>query len=329
MIAWSTAAAKWPDSKNFAFRRLGHRLVLGRLALRRLQIRLRVLQLLHERGILRLDLLRTRGVVETSANEVAVDRPLLLQLLLGHGSCTPREIGVAHLELVDLPPLLQPLHLRLERSLPLERRAIARVAQPLHRSQLGSVLRLQLGERLLNLSPGSICLELALPVPGEGLSPVALLILLCPHDLRLSTLSSLSLCTEQRRGLTLLLTPSGCRRRALLLKRSFVLSLHRTSPLYAILLELLPILVELLTKRSGLGAGLRLPSRRACRVSQRRLQLHAELFRQFPPAVLLLVLPPHAGTQHLHLAGRQRVRVPLLLRIGSGGRWIGASARGR
>ena len=151
MIAWSTAAAKWPDSKNFAFRRLGHRLVLGRLALRRLQIRLRVLQLLHERGILRLDLLRTRGVVETSANEVAVDRPLLLQLLLGHGSCTPREIGVAHLELVDLPPLLQPLHLRLERSLPLERRAIARIPQPLHRGQLLPVLLLQLRNQSVRL----------------------------------------------------------------------------------------------------------------------------------------------------------------------------------
>jgi hypothetical protein len=167
------------------------------------------------------------------------------------------------------------------------------------------VLILQFGERLLNLSPGSIRLELALPVPREVCSPVALLVLLCPHDLRLSALSALSLCTEQSRRLALVRTQNGCRRALLLLERSFVLLLHRTSPLCAVCLKVALKLVELLAERSSLGVRLRLAPRRARRVGQGRLQQHATLLCQLPPPVLLPMLVPHACTQHLNLARRR------------------------
>ena len=107
--------------EELGLRRLRDGLELGGLVLLRLELTLQPGELLVQRGVLALDLLRARRDVEARADELADDRPLLAQLLPRHCSRAPRQVGVAHLELRRLASRLELAHLRLERGLALER----------------------------------------------------------------------------------------------------------------------------------------------------------------------------------------------------------------
>jgi hypothetical protein len=269
---------------------------------------------------------RARLLFESVGPRCTLQRVLVLDRELAEPSlrlccpplCVARssvgEVGGLYSPLVLGAPLLGHTQLLLESALPLERRAVARRAEPLERRLLLGGLLLQCCCLLLCLPP---C-RLELPHLLGGLSPgdlVGILRLACGAPLRL--LAQRTLAPQHHRGLQP--APARLLRVAepLLLERVVAILLHHRFPGGAVVQQPAPELVELRPRAfGGLQCALRLPQC-ALRLPLRALQLLLLgrdrdarpvelLLRQLPPTML----EPQVKAERRDLLG-QRSSEPL------------------